>query len=168
MSPTTMTARETYLGHLEREYQTTRRLLEAYPADQSELRPAEKSKNARELAFMLALGHAVPGVVGTTDALLAPPPMEAPPTWGAVLGMLQQVHADTMAKLGALTDADFDATFTLASGPGGQTTTMRRIDALWFFLMDHVHHRGQFSVYARIAGAKVPAIYGPSADEPWS
>ena len=34
-------------------------------------------------------------------------------------------------------------------------------------LLDHVHHRGQFTIYSRIAGGKVPQIYGPSADEPW-
>jgi uncharacterized damage-inducible protein DinB len=28
-----------------------------------------------------------------------------------------------------------------------------------------VHHRGQMTVYLRLMGAKVPAIYGPSADD---
>jgi uncharacterized damage-inducible protein DinB len=45
---------------------------------------------------------------------------------------------------------------------------VRRLDFLWQILMDMVHHRGQFTVYSRIAGAKVPSIYGPSADEPWN
>ena len=27
------------------------------------------------------------------------------------------------------------------------------------------HHRGQMTVYLRLLGAKVPAIFGPSADE---
>ncbi len=35
-------------------------------------------------------------------------------------------------------------------------------------LMDHVHHRGQMSVYLRLLGAKVPGICGPSVDEPWN
>jgi len=34
-------------------------------------------------------------------------------------------------------------------------------------LDDQIHHRGQLSVYVRMAGGKVPSIYGPSADEPW-
>ena len=35
-------------------------------------------------------------------------------------------------------------------------------------LISHqIHHRGQMSVYLRMAGGKVPALYGPSADEPW-
>ncbi len=31
--------------------------------------------------------------------------------------------------------------------------------------MHLAHHRGQLTVYLRLAGAKVPAIYGPSADD---
>jgi len=38
---------------------------------------------------------------------------------------------------------------------------------MWFMLLDSIHHRGQLSVYVRMAGGKVPSIYGPSADEPW-
>jgi hypothetical protein len=28
-----------------------------------------------------------------------------------------------------------------------------------------IHHRGQLTVYLRLLGAKVPGVYGPSADE---
>lgn len=28
-----------------------------------------------------------------------------------------------------------------------------------------IHHRGQMTVYLRLMGAKVPALYGPSADD---
>jgi uncharacterized damage-inducible protein DinB len=44
---------------------------------------------------------------------------------------------------------------------------LRVMDVLWFALMDQIHHRGQFSVYMRLTGAKVPSIYGPTADESW-
>jgi uncharacterized damage-inducible protein DinB len=39
------------------------------------------------------------------------------------------------------------------------------IDFLWMILHDQIHHRGQMTVYSRIAGGTVPSIYGPSADE---
>jgi len=35
----------------------------------------------------------------------------------------------------------------------------------WILLMDSVHHRGQLSTHLRAMGSKVPAMYGPSADE---
>jgi uncharacterized damage-inducible protein DinB len=32
--------------------------------------------------------------------------------------------------------------------------------------MNHMaHHRGQLTVYMKMNGAKIPAIYGPSGDE---
>jgi len=44
----------------------------------------------------------------------------------------------------------------------------QRIGFMWFLLSDQIHHRGQFSIYSRMADGKVPSIYGPSADEPWT
>ena len=41
------------------------------------------------------------------------------------------------------------------------------MEFLWFLLFDHIHHRGQLSVYLRMVG-KVPSIYGPSGDQPWT
>jgi uncharacterized damage-inducible protein DinB len=33
-------------------------------------------------------------------------------------------------------------------------------------LLNHIyHHRGQFGVYLRLVGVKVPSCYGPSGDE---
>jgi uncharacterized damage-inducible protein DinB len=33
-------------------------------------------------------------------------------------------------------------------------------------MLNHLyHHRGQFGVYLRLLGAKVPSAYGPSGDE---
>lgn len=44
--------------------------------------------------------------------------------------------------------------------------TLPRAAVLRSFVMNHnVHHRGQLTVYLRLAGASVPALYGPSADE---
>jgi uncharacterized damage-inducible protein DinB len=36
----------------------------------------------------------------------------------------------------------------------------------WGFLFDIIHHRGQITTYLRAMGAKVPQVYGPTADEP--
>lgn len=66
---------------------------------------------------------------------------------------------------GAADDAKLQQTVQFFVGP----KTLRDIpvvDFLWFLLFDHVHHRGQLSVYLRMVGS-VPAIYGPYGDEPW-
>lgn len=63
-------------------------------------------------------------------------------------------------------DARFNETVKFFTGPG-QMSDIPVIQLAWFMLCDQIHHRGQYSVYVRMAGGKVPAIYGPSADEPW-
>jgi uncharacterized damage-inducible protein DinB len=42
---------------------------------------------------------------------------------------------------------------------------MSRHDMVSDTLNHLVHHRGQMTVYLRLMGAKVPALYGPSADD---
>ena len=50
-----------------------------------------------------------------------------------------------------------DVTFAVFSQPC--------VTYLSFHLAHGTHHRGQLSAYLRPMGAKVPSIYGPSADE---
>ena len=65
-----------------------------------------------------------------------------------------------------LTDEDLSKPVQFFTGPG-KIGDMSLHDILWTMLSDEIHHRGQFSVYLRMADGKVPSIYGPSADEPW-
>jgi len=37
--------------------------------------------------------------------------------------------------------------------------------ALWVTVVHQIHHRGQLTVLMRMAGLKVPGIYGPNAEE---
>ncbi len=47
---------------------------------------------------------------------------------------------------------------------GEHFVTLPRMNMMWFFFFDIIHHRGQLSTYVRPTGSKVPAIYGFSAD----
>ena len=51
---------------------------------------------------------------------------------------------------------------------GGQPIfTLPRIAVLRLMILSHcIHHRAQLGVYLRLNDIPVPAIYGPSADEP--
>ncbi|MBY0376794.1 DinB family protein, partial [Patescibacteria group bacterium] len=51
----------------------------------------------------------------------------------------------------------------LDMGPNGKWEDTKYAMA-WGFLFDAIHHRGQLSTFLRQMGAKVPSIYGPSAD----
>jgi uncharacterized damage-inducible protein DinB len=70
-----------------------------------------------------------------------------------------------MAALGAATDEQLMAPWTMRSGDN-IFFTMPRIAVIRTFAMNHlVHHRGQLSVYLRLLDVPVPGMYGPTADE---
>ena len=49
---------------------------------------------------------------------------------------------------------------------GNTMFTMPRIAVYRSMTMNHIiHHRAQLTVYYRLNGVPVPALYGPSADE---
>ena len=76
------------------------------------------------------------------------------------IAKLEAVAAETDAALATLSEEDFQK-------PIDAFGNQMPMSALMFTMMlDHIHHRGQFTIYSRLAGAKVPQIYGPSADEP--
>ncbi|MEK9135537.1 MAG: DinB family protein, partial [Bacteroidota bacterium] len=75
-------------------------------------------------------------------------------------------HKGNVDKVKALTEAELNSPIPWMVAPK-QMGQIRRADVLWTAVMDNVHHRGQLSVYIRMAGAKLPSIYGPTADEPW-
>jgi uncharacterized damage-inducible protein DinB len=159
-------ARETLAEVWETESATTLKVLRAYPADQAELRPHERSKTARELAWMFPLemklsAAAVRGKMSLSGGM---PP--APGTLEEVLASFEAARADLLEALRGASDEQLGATVPFPTGPK-QIGEWPVVEFLWFLLHDHIHHRGQLSVYLRMSGAKVPSIYGPSADEPW-
>lgn len=161
-----MAMKESYIETFNQEYATTARVLAAYPDAKLDLKPSEKSKTARDLAWTLAGGiHFLNMVVdGNIQFTGGEPP--APKTIAELIAALKSGQAAVVKKIEALTEADFGKPIKFPVGPG-KMGDLARGAAMWGFLHDHIHHRGQFTVYLRLAGAKVPSVYGPTADEPW-
>lgn len=160
-----MTEKEMFLNTWDREVQTTLKVLRAYPAEKTDLKPHERSKSAKELAWtFVSEENIIDGVCkGQIDFMNMP---KAPATFGEILAAYERTHREMVPKVTALTDEQWNAPIPFMIAPK-QMGQVRRADILWTMVMDNVHHRGQFSVYIRMAGGKVPSIYGPSADEPW-
>jgi uncharacterized damage-inducible protein DinB len=142
------------------EFETTLRVLGAFPDDKINLKPAEKSRTAGELATTLAAEERVIKALietGATNPQLAR--LQTPATMGDAISLWQEAASTNDARIAELSAADLGKVvdFYGMKIPLG--------DALWLELLDHIHHRGQFSVYLRLAGAKVPSIYGPTADD---
>ena len=162
------TEREGYLDAFEREYQTTLRVLKAYPIDKAQVKLTDRSLPPTQIAWALVQSQKVVPAILTMDSLSQKPPSQAPTDWKQILSEFEKSHAEASQALTKLDDGLFQGTITFPSGPGGATAPMRRSDVLWFMLFDTIHHRGQLTVYLRATGASVPSIYGGSEDEPWS
>lgn len=146
----------------------TKRVLDNFPASASEMRPHATSPTARELThvFSLEAGIGTMAVKGTLDLSKMGSMPPAPATWSEVMKAFDASYDALLHALDGTTDADLATTVTFMTGPK-QMGPMRKLDLLRFMLNDHIHHRGQLSVYLRMSGGKVPSIYGPSKDEPW-
>jgi uncharacterized damage-inducible protein DinB len=169
LSAASRTPRQQFLQSYEREHAITMKVLRAYPPDKAELRPHPRTKTARELAWVFVLERGL-GKAGLANAFASGQtggqPPEAPASWDAVLAALEAAHADFRDAFDAYTDDQLLEAIKFFAGP--QTLVdVPRIDFAHFLIADQIHHRGQLSIYLRMADAKVPSIYGPSGDEPW-
>ena len=161
--------KQRFLEVYEREHATTMRVLRAFPAEQAELRPHALCKTARELAWVFVIERGL-GTLVFDDVFASGGPSgetpKAPDSWDAVMGALEQAHVQFRDLVRSMPEAKLGQTVKFFVAPK-TLGDVRRMDFAWFLLHDQIHHRGQFSFYLRMAGAKVPSIYGPTADEPW-
>lgn len=163
-------AKQTFLQTLDREFATTMRVLRAYPTDKLDLKPSEKSKTAHQLGWTFVLERGL-GMRVWRDELAkglaaGSKPPAAPESWDEILTALEKANGEYRALIAAASDEELHGIvhFFVAPKTMGELT---RLHWIWFLLHDEIHHRGQFSVYVRMAGGTLPSIYGPTADEPW-
>ena len=166
MTQKTMSEKEMFLQSFQREIQTTIKLLRAYPAAKADMKPAEKSRSARELAWVFVTEQGVVDMALKGKIDFTRPSPAAPSNYNEIITAVESAARDTVAKVTKATEDDLNKTVQFPVGPG-KMSDMRKADVLWMTMQDQIHHRGQFSVYLRLAGAKVPSIYGPTADETW-
>jgi uncharacterized damage-inducible protein DinB len=162
--------KEQFLGAYDREHEKTVRVLRAYPPEKIDLKPHPSLKTARELAWTFVLERALGTRVFHDEFAKGVPagkPAEAPKTWDELLRALEMASKDYRELIRSASDEDMNGKvhFFVAPKTMGEFT---RLEWVWFLLHDEIHHRGQFSLYLRMAGAKVPSIYGPTKDEPWN
>jgi uncharacterized damage-inducible protein DinB len=159
--------RQRFIDLYERESATTQKVLAAFPAAQASLKPADKSNSAQSLAatfvieqslILRALKHEP--TIGTGWPKVAD-------SWDGLVSEFDAGRKEILDYLRASGDEIMDGTTTFYVGPK-QPGEYSIPDFVTFMTHDQIHHRGQLSVYLRMAGAKVPSIYGPSADEPWN
>ena len=162
---------EFFLDELEREAAATRRTLERVPEGRNDWKPHERSMTLGYLSVLVAsMPSWVALMVGQDELDLTSPggaklrPQEVP-TSRELVRVLDESTAKARAALAGTTDEHLMTPWRFVIG-GQVAQEEPRYVMIRDAVFNHLaHHRGQLTVYLRLNGAPVPAIYGPSADE---
>lgn len=157
------TARQFFAECFKAERPRFQRVLQAVPAGKAGYRPHEKSSSAGDIVWLIASewGDACELIdKSKVDYAVRPAPAV-----GEAVAAFEKNAAGIEKRLERLDDAAWEKkTQFLMDGKVAWEAPLG--DMLYGFLFDAIHHRGQLSSYLRPMGAKVPSIYGPSADDP--
>jgi uncharacterized damage-inducible protein DinB len=156
------------LAEFDMETASTRRTLARLPEDKLDFAPDPKSMTLGRLAAHVAEMPGWAALTLSTDELDFGKANFTPAVATSreqVLALADENAKAARAAIAAATDADFMKPWTLRSGDQ-IFFTMPKIAVIRGMVMNHtIHHRGQLTVYYRMTGVPVPALYGPSADE---
>lgn len=155
-----MLSKESLLKLLKKEYATTLRVMRAFPTERADFTPHERSSDALKLmkTFVFEMYLLRSNIFGDEvgpDAYAS----YSPGGIAEVIANFEEESSSTVSRFESLPDSDLSREISFAG---------RAFAADEFTLMmlcDQIHHRGQLTVYVRMAGGQVPSIYGPSADD---
>lgn len=158
------------LEQLEAESAASRKIIERVPEGRNSWKPHERSM---ELGYLAALTATMPGWVAMiiendeTDLSGAGQSFitRSVATCGDLFSLLDDGLARSRKALEATTDEHLLHPWRLKMGDQILTEGPRYQQIATGTLSHLAHHRGQLTVYLRLNEAKVPALYGPSADE---
>jgi uncharacterized damage-inducible protein DinB len=157
-------------AEFDREVERSRRTLEEVPDGKYDWKPHEKSMIFGYLANMVAT---IPTWISME---INQPELDVAPeegskmerkrmeTSGELIAALDKSAADARAALKETTDEHLETPWKLLAR-GKVVLEQPRYEMIQDTIHHWAHHRGQMTVYLRLMGAKVPAIYGPSADD---
>jgi uncharacterized damage-inducible protein DinB len=161
---------ELLLSELDREVPRSRRALQEVPAGKYDWKPHDKSMIFGYLANMVATMPSWVAMGITMNELDVAPAsgsamkQEKLETSEALVKALEASAADARKALNGTND-EFLMTSWKLSARGQVVMDTPRWEMIQDTLNHWAHHRGQMTVYLRLMGAKVPSIYGPSADD---
>jgi hypothetical protein len=161
---------EWFLAELDSEAAKTRRVLAEMPEGQRDWKPHDRSMPFGYLTDLVANILSWVGLAVTLDELdIAPksgPSYRPAPiqTRGEALAALDKAVAQAREALQKTDDAFLATPWRLLAG-GTVVMEQPRAEVIRDTFLHSAHHRGQMSVHLRLLGARVPSVYGPSADD---
>ncbi|MCI0443170.1 hypothetical protein L0152_08130 [bacterium] len=155
-----MISKQDLIELFKKEFATTSKVMKAYPAGKDDFTPHERSSNAMTLAstFVFEMYLLEKYVFGEP---IDPSVFKSyrPENMNSIAEDFEKEAARVIARFQELPESELNKTVSFAG------TTFVADQFALMMLFDQIHHRGQLSVYVRMAGGKVPSIYGPSADD---
>jgi uncharacterized damage-inducible protein DinB len=157
-----------FLEELDREAPRTRRVLDNVPQGHDDWKPHDKSMALARLAGLVATMPSWVNLIVDQDELDLTPPgggtFRAPS-----VGELGTKHDELVAAAKACLQKKNDQyllTTNWRLKAGGHVVLNDPRHIVLRDTFNHLaHHRGQLTVYLRLLGQPVPAVYGPSADD---
>ena len=155
---------------LDREVKRSRRALEQVPDNKRDWKPHDRSMAFGYLTDMVATIPSWITMIIKQDELDVAPKdghkaaRPEPTTSAGYIAELDKAAAAAREALAGTTEAHLQTHWKLLAA-GQVVADTPRLEMLTDTINHWAHHRGQMSVYLRLMGANVPALYGPSADD---
>ena len=165
-----MNIAEYLLNEMNREVERSKGALQEVPAGKYDWKPHEKSMIFGYLADMVATMPTWITMQIKQDQLDVAPEGESKmkrepkETSEALVKALDESVAGARAAFAETSDEHLKTPWKLLAR-GKVVMEAPRYEMIQDTINHWSHHRGQMTVYLRLLGAKVPAVYGPSADE---
>ena len=165
-----MNITEFLLSELDREVERSRRALEQVPEGKYDWKPHEKSMIFGYLANMVATIPSWVAMEINKDELDVAPAkgsnieQKRLDTSAALVEALDKTAAEARSALEKTTEEHLMTSWRLLAR-GQVVIEAPRYSMIQDTINHWAHHRGQMTVYLRLLGARVPSIYGPSADD---
>jgi uncharacterized damage-inducible protein DinB len=159
---------ELFLAELDREASRTRRALEHVPLGRDDWTPHPKSMPLGRLAGLVATMPSWITLILEQDELDLNPPgggQYQQPSMDKLGETLDKHVVKARESLSKTSDDYLLTTNWRLLVSGNVVGDWPRHIVLRDTLNHLAHHRGQLTVYLRLTGQTVPAIYGPSADD---
>lgn len=155
-----MISKQDLLKIFQKEFATTLKVMRAYPEDKLDFSPHERSSKTRTIMstfifemYLLELNIFGKKIEKSNFQTYSPHNLQT------IIDDFEKETNSIISNLQNLSDSDMNKSVEFAG------TKFTAGDFMLMMLFDQIHHRGQLSVYIRLAGGKVPSVYGPSADD---
>lgn len=162
-----MKINEYLLAQLEREVESTRKVIERAPEGMDDWKPHPKSMPLGYLTLLVATMFGWVATMIDQDFLdLGSGTAPSGSTAAERLALFDRSVADARRALSETNDEHLAKPWQLRVNGNVVQEKPRHIMIADTF--SHLaHHRGQLTVYLRLNEKPVPSIYGPTADESW-